>query len=691
MVVRESMEWGGVEISLETGNLAKQAHGSVVVRCGENVVLAASVGSEEAREGQAFFPLMVEYRENYYAAGRFPGGFFKREGRLGTKETITSRLIDRPLRPMFDDGYMGETQVTALVMSSDGVRDTDIFGMVGCLAATYLSPLPFSTPMSAARVGLVDGQFILNPTFEQREESILDLTVAATKDSIVMVEAGAEFVTETEMVDALAFAHEEIRKMIGLIENMAEQMNLEKWKIEPPEVDQEMLSGLRQRIESDLVAALTTKGKRNSDKAVKAVKVSLIESFDEEDPNREKAAELFGRIKEDIFRDYLLNQKKRTDGRDFDEVRPLSIEVGFLPRTHGSAVFTRGETQALVTATLGTSSDAQIVDEIVNESKKHFMLHYNFPSFSVGEVRPSRGPGRREIGHGLLAERALRPVIPDRDAFPYTIRLVSDILESNGSSSMASVCGGSLALFDAGIPASRPVAGVAMGLVQEGSNYAILTDIQGAEDHYGDMDFKVTGSDEGITALQMDIKIKGLDREILAQALDQAREGRLFILSKMNEALAQPRKGFAENAPQIAIIMVPVEKIRDVIGPGGKVIRSIVEKTGAKIDIEDSGRCFISAPDKASGEVAKKMVEDLIAVPEAGKSYLGKITRITDFGAFVEILPGTEGLLHISEIANYRVRRVTDELSEGEEIMVKVLSVESNGKMRLSRKALLVG
>ncbi len=689
MFLKESVEIGGHELSFETGRIAKQAHGSVLVRYGDSMVLATCCGTEDADPDKPFFPLTVEYRENYYAAGRFPGGFFKREGRMSTKETLVSRIIDRPLRPMFTEGYMGETQVSLSVISFDGINDTDVMAMAGAAAATYLSPLPFPHAQASVRVGLVDGEFIVNPSYEVRANSQLDLVVSGTKDSIVMVEAGGNFISEDVMVDALEFAQIEIGKIVTLIEKMGEKLAIQRWEIQPPEIDQEFYDSLAGEFSSRVVEAMSVKGKKISEKAVSNLKKEVKDRFEDDEVKQKLASKYFGLIKEKAFRSYVLDQQKRVDGRGFEDIRPISIEVGILPRAHGSALFTRGETQALVSLTLGTKSDSQIVDSLVAESKKSFMLHYNFPSFSVGEVRPSRGPGRREIGHGALAERSLDPVIPSNDKFPYTMRLVSDIMESNGSSSMASVCGGSLALADAGVPIDKPIAGVAMGLVKEGDKYAVLSDIQGAEDHYGDMDFKVSGSAEGITSLQMDIKIKGLTKDIMAEALHQARRGRLHILEKMNAVLAEPRDSFSEHAPQIIVIDVPIEKIRDVIGPGGKVIRSIVEKTGAKVDIEDSGKCFVTAPDTKSGEAACKMIAELVAVPEEGKSYLGRITRIVDFGAFVEILPGTEGLLHISEIANYRVANVSDELREGEEVMVKVLSVERNGKMKLSRKALL--
>jgi len=691
MIIKESMELGGAELSIETGKLARQAHGSVVVRHGDTMVLGACCGEEDFPAENPFFPLTVDYRENYYAAGRFPGGFFKREGRMSTKETLVCRLIDRPLRPMFAEGYFGQTQINCQVISSDSVHETDVIAMVAGMASAYLSPLPLMQPLSAVRVGLIEDELVINPTMETHGINKLDLLVAGTREAIVMVEAGAQFVSEAIMVDALEFAHKHIIDIIEMIERIAEKMNLEKWPVTPVARDEALLAEIEGKASAGMLAALTVKGKHASDRAVKTLKKAILADYEDDEEKSEKAAKYFQAVKEKIFRNYVLDERKRTDGRAFDEIRPIATEVGYLPMVHGSGVFTRGETQALVSLTMGTSGDSQIVDSIHGEARKKFMLHYNFPAFSVGEVRPSRGPGRREIGHGMLAERALTPVIPDDDDFPYTLRLVSEILESNGSSSMASVCGGSLALLDAGIAIKAPVAGVAMGLVKEGDKYAILTDIQGAEDHYGDMDFKVTGTSEGITALQMDIKIKGLTKELMAEALEQARKGRLYILDKMAETIQEPREGYREHVPQIETIYIPVPKIRDVIGQGGKVIKSIIEQTGVKIDIEDDGKCVIFSPKASALQEALEMIEELIAVPEAGKSYLGKVKRIVDFGAFVEILPGTEGLRHISEIANYRVRQVSDELQEGEEVMVKVLAVEGNGRIRLSRRALLEG
>lgn len=692
MVIKESIELGGAEFSIEVGKLATQAHGTAVVRHGDTVVFASCCGTEDVGEPRGFFPLTVDYRENFYAAGRFPGGFFKREGRSTTKETLVARMIDRPLRPMFDEGYQGETQVYAMVLSADGTYEPDVCAMVGGLAATYLSPLPFRHAMAAVRVGLVDGELVVNPTSEQRESSLLDLLVAGTRDAIVMVEAGAEFVTEAQMVDALEFGHEQIKTIIGLIDRVSEKLNHEKWVFSPEEINEDIMGKVSAYLDDKIIDAFTVKGKHKGDRALKALRSAMLEElYPEDEESAAIAKAYFQKVKENKFRQYVLDERKRTDGRAFDEIRDIWCETGYLPKTHGSGIFTRGETQALVTLTMGTNSDSQVIDSITGETKSRFMLHYNFPAFSVGEVRPNRGPGRREIGHGKLAERALAPMVPDHDKFPYTLRLVSEIMESNGSSSMASVCGGCLAMLDAGVPLEKSVAGVAMGLIKEGDKYAILSDIQGAEDHYGDMDFKVTGSEDGITALQMDIKIQGLTKELMAESLEQARKGRLHILAEMAKTISAPRDEFREHVPQIHTIFLPVDKIRDVIGQGGKTIKSIIEKTGVKIDIEDDGKCVIFSPDAKGLAMAKQMIEELIAVPEPGKSYLGKVKRIVDFGAFVEILPNQEGLLHISEVANYRVRSVSDELQEGEEVMVKCLSVEANGRIKLSRRALLEG
>jgi polyribonucleotide nucleotidyltransferase len=691
MIHRVSTLIGGREFSLETGKLAKQANGSVQVTYGDTVVLVAACAEKKPNEKLDFFPLTVDYRENYYAAGRIPGGFFKREGRPSEKEVLTSRLIDRPIRPLFPEGHRCETQVIALVLSADNDNDPDIMGITGASAALTISDIPFTTPIAGVRVGLVDDKLVINPVSSDLKNSRLNLTVAGTEEAIVMVEAGAQEVSEATMVEALVFGHNEIRKIVALQKELASQLNIQKREVVPPVLDPKLADEISSRITEDLRDALNTEkyGKTVSYDKVDALRESLIASYPEAaETEREQAGRIFDRLKEQIFRDDILNRRRRPDGRAFDEIRPITCEVGLLPRTHGSALFTRGETQALVITTLGTSEDVQKVDIMEGESSKRFMLHYNFPPFSVGEVSPLRGPGRREVGHGALAERAILPVVPAEDSFPYTIRIVSDILESNGSSSMASVCGGILSLMDAGVPIKSPVAGVAMGLVKEGYKYAVLTDIAGAEDHYGDMDFKVAGTRNGITALQMDIKVGGLTAEIMSQALEQAHRGRLFILEKMLEAIPAPRPNTSRYAPRIYSFKINQEKIRDVIGPGGKVIRSIIEQTGVKIDVEDDGRVNVAAMDEASASKAVQMIKEITAEAEMGKIYLGKVVRLADFGAFVEIFPGTDGLLHISEVAEHRVRDIKDELKEGDQLLVKVIGIDGQ-KIKLSRKAVL--
>jgi polyribonucleotide nucleotidyltransferase len=692
MELKESVQLGGVEFSIETGKVAKQADGAVIVRYGDTMVLVATVGSKP-REGIDFFPLTVEYREYGYAAGRIPGNYFRREGRPSEKETLTSRLIDRPLRPMFAEGYNSETQVVALVLSADESHDSDVLSITGASAALYLSDIPFENPIAGVRVGLIEDRFIVNPTYDQIRASSLNLIVAGSEEAIVMVEGGAQEVTEDVMVEALMFGHNEIKKLCRLQKEMYQKLGVTKREVVKPEFDPQMVAEIEARITEDLRDALDTgkHGKLESYALVDKLKEAVVSAYPEEDAEKRKtAAKIFNHLKEKIFREDILNRRHRPDGRRFSEIRPISIEVGWLPRTHGSALFTRGETQAIVTATLGTSEDIQFLDDLEKgEVKRRFMLAYNFPPFSVGETGRVGSPGRREIGHGALARRALEPMLPSEDEFPYTLRIVSDITESNGSSSMASVCGGTLALMDAGVPLKSPVGGVAMGLVMEGNKYAILTDIAGAEDHYGDMDFKVTGTRNGITALQMDIKVTGINSRILADALNQARDGRFYILDKMQAAITGPREEISQYAPRILTIQIPVDKIRDVIGPGGKVIRGLVEKTGCKIDVEDTGRINIASANLAAAEQAKHQIEQITAVPETGKTYLGTVQRIADFGAFVEILPGTDGLLHVSEIADYRVANVRDELHEGQQLMVKVINVDPSGKIRLSRKAVL--
>jgi len=683
---------GNRPLQFETGRLAKQADGSVLVRQGDSVVLVTACKAAAPREGIDFLPLTVDYREYTYASGRIPGGFFKREGKPAEKEVLTSRVIDRPIRPLFPSGWRHETQIIALVLSADSENDTDVLAITGASAALALSDIPFEKTIGGVRVGLLDGQYVINPTFEQRKQSRLDLVVAGSKDGIVMVEAGAKEVTETQVIEALEAAHAAIKKIVATIDDLAKEAGKPKVLFVNKEIGHDFYREVEEKVMVPLTEAMRIRGKLENYDRVDQVLDELVASLPEGEVERKlEAKQIFKDLKEKVLREEVLTHGLRLDGRKFDEVRPIWIETSVLPRTHGSAVFTRGETQALVTCTLGTAEDAQKIESFEGEQWKSFMLHYNFPPFSVGEVAFLRGPGRREVGHGALAERALGSMIPGEEQFPYTVRVVSDILESNGSSSMASVCGGSLAMMDAGVPLKAPVAGIAMGLVmdEKSGKYAVLSDIAGAEDHYGDMDFKVAGTAEGITALQMDIKVTGITTEIMRAALDQARRGRMHILDKMREALPSHRQSISAFAPRIVTIKIPVDKIRDVIGPGGKMIRSIIERTGVKIDVEDDGRVNVASADGESAQKAISIIQELTATPELNKTYLGKVQRITDFGAFVEIMPGTDGLLHVSEIANHRVKDVRDELKEGEQLLVKVINIDPTGKIRLSRKALL--
>jgi len=682
---------GGKTMSFETGKLAKQAHGAVVVRFGDNAVLATATANPEPREGIDFFPLTVDYREYTYAGGRFPGGFIKREGRMSEKEVLTSRQIDRPIRPMFAEGFKNETQVIALVLSADSENDPDVSAINGASAALHVSDIPFLGPVGAVRVGLINGQFIVNPTYNEMRESLLNIMVVGTSEGIAMIESGAKEVKEETVVDAIEFGHNEIKKICAAINELRDKAGKPKRKVEPPEFDQAYYDQLKSKVGGELTDALDTKKhpKLESYGLVDSIKARLESEIPEDDEEaKRKLGHYYETLRERIFREQVTKQKRRPDARAFDEIRPIWIEAGVLPRTHGSAIFTRGETQALVTTTLGTSDDMQRLEGFEGEAKKRFMLHYNFPPFSVGEVAFLRGAGRREIGHGALAERSISSVLPTEEKWPYAMRVVSDILESNGSSSMATVCGASLSLMDAGVPLKAPVAGVAMGLVKEGDDYAILTDIAGAEDHYGDMDFKVAGTREGITALQMDIKVAGITAQIMREALSQAQRGRMFILDKMEEIVSEHRAKISDFAPRFYTVQIPTDKIRDLIGPGGKMIRSIVEQTGVKIDVEDSGLVKVASSDQASAQKALQIIGDITATAEVGKTYLGKVTRLADFGAFVEIIPGTEGLLHISEVAEHRIADVRDELKEGDQVLVKVLAVEGN-RIRLSRKAIL--
>ena len=682
---------GGKQLTFETGRMAKQASGAVLVSQGDSVVLVTAVASQEPREGIDFFPLTVDYREYTYAGGRIPGGFIKREGRPSEKEILTSRQIDRPIRPLFPENFRNETQVIAFVLSADKENDPDVIGINGAGAALALSDIPFGGPVGAVRVGRVNDQFIINPTYAERHESTLNIMVVGSKDGIVMVESGAKEVSEEIVVDAIEFGHGEVKKIIAAIEELVAKAGKTKRVVAEIEVDHAYAAELDAKVGARLKDALDTKthAKTESYAMVKAIKDELAKELPADQPDaKKKLAKYYEALRERIFREQVLQQRVRPDRRAFDEIRQITIETGVLPRTHGSALFTRGETQALVTITLGTTDDQQRLETYEGEQKKRLMLHYNFPPFSVGETGRMTGVGRREVGHGALAERAISWVLPAPDESPYTFRIVSDILESNGSSSMASVCGASLALMDAGVTLKGAVAGIAMGLVKEGEQYAILTDIAGAEDHYGDMDFKVAGTRKGITAMQMDIKIPGITGQIMREAMEQARHGRLFLLDKMDAELQGARETRSKFAPRIHTLQIPTDKIRDLIGPGGKVIRGIIEATGVKIDVDDTGRVNVASSDEVGLTKALGMINDLTAVPEVGKTYLGKVVRLAEFGAFIEIFPGTDGLLHISEIAEHRVKDVKDELREGDQVMVKVLGIEGN-RIKLSRKALL--
>ncbi len=682
---------GGKRLVFETGRMAKQASGAALVSTGETVVLATAVASQTPREGIDFFPLTVDYREYTYAGGRIPGGFIKREGRPSEKEILTCRQIDRPLRPLFPDGFRNETQLIALVLSADKENDPDVIAINGAAAAVALSDIPFGATVGAVRVGRVNGEFVVNPTYAERAATTVNIMVVGHKDGIVMIESGAKEETEEVILAAIEFAHGEIKKIVAAIDELVSKAGKKKRAFTAPEFDEAYYGELKAKVGDRLKDALDTKthGKIESYALVDEIKKELAAGLAADDADgKKKLAHYYEHLRERIFREQVTKERIRPDRRAFDEIRQITIETGVLPRTHGSALFTRGETQALVTATLGTADDGQRLESYEGEQRKNFMLHYNFPPFSVGETGRMTGVGRREVGHGALAERAISAVLPSADESPYSMRIVSDILESNGSSSMASVCGASLALYDSGIKLKGAVAGVAMGLVKEGDDYAILTDIAGAEDHYGDMDFKVAGTRKGITALQMDIKIGGLTREILQQAMEQARRGRLFLLDKMDAVLDGPRVERSKYAPRIETVMIPTDKIRDLIGKGGATIRGIVEQTGAKIDVDDTGKVSVASSDAEGLAKALAIIGNLTAVPEIGKTYLGKVVRLAEFGAFVELFPGTDGLLHISEIAEHRVKEVKDELREGDQVMVKVLAIEGN-RIKLSRKALI--
>ena len=686
-----TVEVGGRDLHFETGRYAQQASGSVLVRYGESAVLVTAMMSDDVREGIDFLPLTCDYLEKAYAAGRVPGGFFRREiGRPSEKETLTSRFIDRPLRPLFPKGLINEIQIIATVLSGDLENDPDVVALNGAAAALAISDIPFRGPVAAVRVGKIDGQLIVNPTNSQLKESALNLIVAGAPQGLVMVEAGANMVQEDEVLEALFFAQEQIQPILELVSRMAEEVGRPK-RLEPEPPD---YGDLPQRIEAlardRIIEAVKQPEKLARRHGMAQVKEDILADLGEEAEGLGKVVgTLVKEAQKRVVRQMVVREQRRIDGRGFSDIRPITCEIGMLSRTHGSAVFTRGETQSLAVATLGTPSDEQKIETLVGETFKSFMLHYNFPPYSVGETRMLRGPGRREIGHGALAERAISPVLPSAEEFPYTIRIVSEILSSNGSSSMATVCGASMSLMDAGVPLKGAVAGVAMGLIKEDGEVAVLSDILGDEDALGDMDFKVAGSAQGITALQMDIKMTGLTREIMAQALSQAREARLHILGKMNEVIAEPSPTLKEHAPKIIVIQINPDKIREVIGPGGKMVKSIVAATGIKIDIEDDGRIHISSADQKAADEAIRMINEITAEAEIGKVYHGVVKKIMDFGAFVEILPGTDGLVHISELEHYRVKNVTDVLKEGDELDVKVLDVDRQGKIRLSRRALL--
>jgi polyribonucleotide nucleotidyltransferase len=674
-------------LTIETGKVAKQADGSVVVRCGGTMVLSTAVASRTAMEGRDFLPLTVEYRERAYAGGRIPGGFFKREGRPDEKETLTCRLIDRPLRPLFPKGFRNEIQIINLVISADSENDPDVLAMIGSSAAMALSGIPFAGPVGAVRVALVDGKLVANPTYKQVAASPLELVMAGNEDAILMVESGGKEISEEQMLEALAFGHERCKELTRIQKDLVARAAKPRWAFEPAGVDAALQARVKELASAKVAQALSVHEKQARAKALDAIFEEIFAAVGGDETQRAKVREAFEKVEKGEVRRLIVDKGIRVDGRSVKEVRPIWSEVEYLPRAHGSALFTRGETQALVSATLGTKDDEQKIESFEGNGYRRFMLHYNFPSFSTGEVKRFGTAGRREIGHGALAQRAVEAVLPTREEFPYTIRVVSDILESNGSSSMATVCGASMALMDAGAPLKAPVAGIAMGLVKEGDKVGILTDIMGSEDHYGDMDFKVAGTEKGITALQMDIKIGGVSVDIMRQALAQAKEARLHVLGKMAEVIKGPRAELSPNAPRFLTIKIRPEKIREIIGPGGKVIRGIQEKTGAKIDVEDDGKVTVFSPSAEAAQMAIGIIQDICREAELDRIYVGKVKSIKEFGAFVEIIPGNEGLLHISQIAESRIRSVGDVLSEGDIVAVKVIEIDGNGKMRLSRKA----
>ncbi len=686
-MIKSVVDLRSKELSLSTGKLARQADGSVVAKYGDTIVLATAVSSKTPREGIDFFPLTIDYQEKTYSAGKIPGGFFKREGRPTEKEVLTSRLIDRPIRPLFPKGFNCETQGIISVLSYGDENIADILGIVTMSAALHISDIPFNGPVAAVRIGRISGTFVINPDLQETEECDCNLVVAGTADAVAMVEGSVQEMSEADLLEAIDIAHNEIRKLCKLQNDFRAAAGKEKRVVVPPVKDETLKNTINEMCLEKIKTAIVIPDKMMRQAALDAILREVVATLNtgEKDISREIAG-AFNDIEKNLVRNMILNDNIRADGRTPEQIRPISAEVGLLPRTHGSSFFTRGETQCLAVVTLGTSDDEQRIDSLDGETFKTFMLHYNFPPFSVGEVKPLRSPGRREIGHGILAERALSAVMPGKTEFPYTVRIVSDILESNGSSSMATVCGGTLALMDAGVPIKAPVAGIAMGLIKEGEKVVVLTDILGLEDHLGDMDFKVTGTENGITAFQMDTKIGGISREIMEKALEQARQGRLFILGKIRETLESPRTDLAKHAPRIYTMQIKQDKIRDVIGTGGKIIRGIIEQTGVKINIDDSGLINIAAADGEAAQKAIDIINNITAEAELGKIYMGKVKRIMDFGAFVEIIPGTEGLVHISQLSDKRVAKVTDEVNEGDEILVKVIEIDKTGRIRLSRK-----
>lgn len=684
-----SLEINNRLLSVEIGKIGKQADGSAFLRYGDTILFVSATSRKEVKEEKPFLPLIVDYRESTYAAGKIPGGFFKREGRPSEREILVSRMIDRPIRPLFPEGYFYDTQIVALLLSADLENEPDTLGIIGASAALYFSDIPYTTPVGAVKVGIVNHELVINPTASQLEESPLNMMVVGTEDGILMIDAEGVEVEEEKIEEAAALAQNTIKQIIDAQKDLYNQLNIKKREFTPKEIDQAKSAEIENKISSSLKQAVQCENTREREEETKKILESLLEPIPEENEQEiNEIKEIFFRIQKKLVRDLILNQKRRTDGREFDQVRPVSIEVGILPRTHGCALFTRGETQCLATVTLGTFEDVQRLDTLAEEGEKRFMLHYNFRPFSVGEVAFLRAPGRREIGHGALAEKSILPSVPDEETFPYTIRIVSDILESNGSSSMASVCGGVLSLMDAGVPLSMIVAGIAIGLVKEEDRYALLTDIAGLEDHFGDMDLKVAGTEKGITAIQLDLKIPSISVQLLKEGLLKAKQARLQVLEKMKKALPQPRPDISPYAPRIINLMINPEKVGDVIGPAGKMIKKIISQTNAKIDIEEGGKITIASSDIRSAEKARQMIRDITEEAEVGKVYTGKVVRIEDYGAFVEILPNMVGLLHISEVAHRRIRNIRDVFRMGQTVKVKVLSIDEDNKIRLSKKAL---